>query len=464
MLAFLLLACDSSRGADKLKVDGGAGGSDGAGGWYPKDAGGDASPAADRPGDPPDVGSDGASCAAGWIRCKGVCIDPRADPQFCGATEGCGVGGGSAGTACFTGQSCMTFVAKIVAMNLPAGGLVVGDLERDGKPDLVLTDSPDKAVGVLLGKGDGSFTGAVGYPAVGVEARAPVLADFNGDGKLDVACATGATGANFGGSINIFLGNGDGTLQPARNFEGGPASTWLRSGDLNKDGFVDLVAVNLDSSGLGIYLGNGDGTFKAFTLAQGVPTGLVLGDLNGDGNLDLTTSQNGPTLYVSLGNGDGTFKAFQDAGRTQGLVLENAGDLDGDGKLDLVSAIPTGGSSHALGVSLGNGDGTFKPATPWSVPGRPTSVVAVDVDGDRRTDLIAVQKDSNELSLLLGNGDGTFQAVQSLLKLPGLCGLSSPVIADLDGDGKPDLAFACPDAKDVRVVLDLSSRPPPKCQ
>jgi len=201
----------------------------------------------------------------------------------------------------------------------------------------------------------------------------PVFAvgDFNGDGKLDAAVPQ-----NTGNSVSVLLGNGDGTFGPAVNYGVGSNPNCVVAGDFNGDGKLDLATVNTSDNTISILLGNGDGTFqleKIFPVAApppgvGYPIALVVGDFNGDGKLDLAVALLGAqSVAILLGNGDGTFQgpiAYSVTAGASGVVPYGlvTGDFNGDGKLDLAMAIGPYGSKTigplvGVTVLLGNGDG-----------------------------------------------------------------------------------------------------------
>jgi len=214
--------------------------------------------------------------------------------------------------------------------------------------------------------------------------------DFNGNGKLDLAVADNS---NAGG-VGIYLGNGDGTFQAAVNYPTGPNSSSVAVGDFNGDGKLDLAVANVgtvgDSPGnVSILLGNGDGTFQpAVNYSAGQDsTSAVVGDFNGDGNLDLAVANVGGNVSILLGNGDGTFQPAVSYPAGQGPTSVVVGDFNGDNKLDLVVI---GSSSSGVSLLLGNGDGTFQPAVNFDLRGNPASVAIGDFDASGRFGIAAV--------------------------------------------------------------------------
>ena len=343
-----------------------------------------------------------------------------------------------------------------VATGSRAFSVALGDVNGDGKLDLVTANYGANSVTVLLGNRDGTFTAAAGSPvAVGTGPVFVALGDLNGDGKLDLV--TGNINSN---NVTVLLGNGSGTFTAA---SGSPVAVGLSPytvavGDVNGDGKLDLVTANEGSNTVTVLLGNGDGTF---TVAAGSPVAVgsfpysvTVGDVNGDGKLDLTTVNSGSNnVTVLLGNGDGTFTA---PGGSPAVVSNSVfgalGDVNGDGKLDLVTA---NYGSNNVTVLLGNGNGTFTAASgsPVTVGFAPNSVALGDVNGDGKLDLVVANGDSNTLTVMLGIGDGTFTAAAGSPVAVG-SGPHSVALGDLNGDGKLDLVAANSLSINVTVLLN----------
>jgi hypothetical protein len=203
--------------------------------------------------------------------------------------------------------------------------VAVGDFNGDGKLDIVAANGSVSGAGmvsVLLANPNGGFRPAQFYPIA--SAQAVAVGDFNGDGKLDVVVATGRSDTAI-----VLLGNGDGTLQPAQGYAYGPAldgGLGMVVADFNGDGKLDVVM------GTTVLLGNGDGTFGAARTVGPGSGSVAVADFNHDGKLDIV-SVDSQSTYVALGNGDGTFGAALNVGPGGKSVA--VGDFNGDGFADL---------------------------------------------------------------------------------------------------------------------------------
>jgi len=347
--------------------------------------------------------------------------------------------------------------------------VAVADVNGDGKPDLIVanycaeyTCATGGSVGVLLGNGNGTFQPAVTYASGASYPASVTVADVNGDGKLDLVVAGD-------GTVGVLLGKGDGTFQTAVTYaSGGGLAHAVAVADVNGDGKPDLIVAACSIAGctssnglVGVLLGNGDGTFQAaVTYASGgyAATSVAVADVNGDGKPDLVVanqcadstgcndgSVNG-TVAVLLGNGNGTFQTAvaYDSGGPWAMSVAVA-DVNADRKPDLLVA---NWINSTVGVLLGHGDGTFQAvATYDSGPSAPVSVAVADVNGDGKPDLVVATLcgtvtcgGNGAVSVLLGNGDGTFQAAVSYDSSG--YEAASVAVADVNGDGKPDLVFA----------------------
>jgi hypothetical protein len=312
--------------------------------------------------------------------------------------------------------------------------VAVADVNGDGKPDLVVSGEVivngvegDGSVDIFLGNGDGTFQAATSYDSGGTNAYSVAVADVNGDGKPDLVvvneCASGSSGVSCSvpGVIGVLLGNGDGTFRTARTFEsGGDNWSHVMVADVNGDGKPDLLVASC---------------------------GGVIGYLCGSG-----------LVSVLLGNGDGTFQSavVYSSGGYEASAL-TAADVNGDGKIDLLvtnfcgssSTCPENGSAEgSVGVLFGNGDGTFQPAVTFDSGGDgPFTVSVADVNGDGKPDLLVGNcgadgcdwSNPGSVAVLLGSGHGSFQPP---MIYPMVCGVTSVKAADVDLDGKLDLVVA----------------------
>jgi hypothetical protein len=347
------------------------------------------------------------------------------------------------------------------------------DLNGDQKPDLVVVNQGDDTVSVLLGNGDGTFkpqaTYATGHLPVSVQ-----VGDFNGDGKLDLAVVNQICGVKSNscapGSVSVLLGNGDGTLQPPMDFAVGLTPMSLAIADFNGDGKPDLAVTNANL-GLGntvsILTGKGDGTFNAHVdyAVVNEPGPIVAADFNHDGKIDLAVAcedlantevcPSPLSLSILLGNGDATFQRhdfLSTSNFSHGPSSLAVGDFNGDTNVDLVAGDLTG---SGFSVFLGNGDGTFQPGGMGAGLGVGVNFFALgDFYGDGKFD-VALAEDLPRVVIFHGNGDGTFQPAQILL-LPADRTFSDPVpvSGDFNGDGSLDLAVLQPGSNNVSIFLN----------
>lgn len=324
-----------------------------------------------------------------------------------------------------------------------AGGgltLALGDINRDGKPDLVVPNGDTNAIAVQLGNG-ASFANTPLTPTGGPQKA--LLGDFNGDGRPDLITVNGSGNVSIrlGDAISPFFGG-------QTNFAAGTTPFGLAAGDFNRDGKLDLAVANFDSNNVSILLGDGAGAFSAAAgspVAVGSsPSAIAVGDFDRDGKLDLFVANSGSdNVTIRFGNGAGGFSggfgevSVGSNSSPTGLAL---GDFNGDGILDMAVALFSG---DAVRIFLG-GVGTLQDTGPVAVGGAPDSVAVGDFNNDGKPDLAVTNSVSRTVSILFGQGNGSFAPPINYLveSGPGANGPYGIVVADFNGDGKPDLALA----------------------
>jgi Bacterial Ig-like domain (group 3)/FG-GAP-like repeat len=348
----------------------------------------------------------------------------------------------SGGAVVYLGNGHGTFGAGIT---VSSGGtneneyprVLAADANNDGIPDLIL--NTDAGISVLLGRGNGTFQAPIFSSAPPPLSAFPAAiafmsaADFNRDGKVDLAVTNGYN------SVSIMLGNGSGTFTVAGNYSTSNVQNLnaIAIADYNRDGFQDVALPNGQ-----IFLGNGNGTLQAPSIFPTSPNATVVAavDVNGDGIPDLLTSSSGflcgdgdfGTTGVSLGNGDGTFQpvTVYDSGGCTYPVFMAIGDLNNDVAPDIV-VLNADLSGTALSVLINKGKGKF-PAAILNISGGSGGVAVNDFNHDGNADVVLANG-----SVYLGHGDGTlrFKASVSL-------GAVAVATGDFTRDRNPDLAAA----------------------
>ncbi|MBO9662078.1 VCBS repeat-containing protein [Dokdonella sp.] len=342
--------------------------------------------------------------------------------------------------------------------------VAAGDLNHDGHPDIVSANAFGDDVSVLLGDGSGGFAEAVHYPT-GSSPTGVALGDVNGDGHLDIVSA------NFGASsVSVLLGNGDGSFAAAATF--GVGGSWespyaVALGDANGDGKLDIATANtnISNESLSFLAGNGDGSFATGVVLRAGeagalrdPRGIAFADVTGDGKADIV-SANSYSSDVSILAGDGA-GGFADAvhfATDLGPVGVEARDVDGDGKIDLVTLNTT---AQSISVLRGDGSGNYAKARnypiypeqsiqdymPW-----PWAMTMADVNGDGKPDVVTANTQNDTVSVLLNDGRGGYDnyAWFDTGALPG-----GVAVADFDGDGKPDIVSSNRENKNVSVLFN----------
>lgn len=342
------------------------------------------------------------------------------------------------------------------ALTLPVGvgptPLVVADLTGDGKLDVATANAVGSTVSILPGDGAG-HVGFDGNHDAGTYPHAVVAVDLDSDGYDDIVTANA-----FGDDVSVLLNDGAGGFAPEVRHAVGSSPTWIVAGDIDGDGKMDVATANFGGGTVSVLLGDGKGGFAA-AIDSGVggdwesPYALALGDANGDGKLDIATANtniSNESISFLAGDGSGHFAPGVLHPTTGDGFLQDPrsvllADVTGDGNADIVTA---NSNTSGLALLVGDGAGGFAPPVHPATDVGPVDVMAADVTGDGKTDLVSVNTTAQTVSVLAGDGSGGFadpvnypiypeQSVQDFMPWPWRM-----TLADVDGDGKPDIVTA----------------------
>jgi hypothetical protein len=325
--------------------------------------------------------------------------------------------------------------------------VVVADVNGDGFPDLVAPSEISNSVTVLLGSQTGSFTPAPGSPFAVAAPTFAVVQDVNADGNPDIVVSEGSSD-----SVSVLLGTGTGSFGTANTFPAGPSggeAYGIQVVDVSGDGIPDLVVANGTANTVSVLLGTGTGTFSQAPnspMAVGAdPQSVAIGDVNNDGKADLAVADTGSNdITLLLGKGGGTFSPASGSPLAVGqsprsvtlAVLAN-------GKLDLVAA---DSGDDNVSVLYGDGTGSFPAAQRNTIPvgNEPRAAVFTDMhDFGSPPDIVTANAGSDNVSVLFGNGNA-YSATFAVNDSP-----TDLVVADLNGDGRPDIVTSGPGGVDV---------------
>ncbi|APR80621.1 Putative aggregation factor core protein MAFp3, isoform C [Minicystis rosea] len=355
-----------------------------------------------------------------------------------------GFGGGNVHV--LSNQGGGTFGA---AITYPGGAkpwsIAAGDLNGDGKPDLVVgtgaLDSWSSGLYIFMNQGDGVLASPITPPAAATATFAVATADVNADGALDIVAVC------WNGLTQVLTNEGDGSFAEVRAYGVGASPHALAVADLDGDGQLDLAIPSADENHVGILLNQGQGTFDQRYSLDKLLGPLVTADFNGDGRPDIAVIEpedSSVAVLLSLpGGGHAAPVAYPTSHAASGIVTA---DWNGDGKPDLAVGMDAENGS-GVDVLLNQGDGTFAPLSHHTFDGSTWGMSAGDMNGDGKPDLLFV---NNTLSVLLNKGDGSFSdPIQQAMK----GNVYASAIADLNADAKPDLVIATDDGPGASIYL-----------
>ncbi|HTS38223.1 MAG TPA: alkaline phosphatase family protein [Candidatus Solibacter sp.] len=328
--------------------------------------------------------------------------------------------------------------------------LAQADLNGDGKTDLVVANGSTHSIQIMLGNGDGTFTAGSSFSVGSSPASVPTsiaLGDFTEDGKLDLA-----VGISPDSIVQIYAGDGTGNFSLINTLSNVINPVSLAITDFNQDGFADLAVANGQDSTVTVFLGRGNGAFwitnMPLATALSGPVQLIVCDFNNDGVPDMMiVNGKNNTLTILPGKGDGTFgnaaAAINLASAPSAVAF---GDFNIDGKQDIAVVSQ---AANTVTVYLGNGNNTFQTGVAYPTGNGPTAVAVGDVNGDGFLDLVTANSTAGTVSVLIGSSTGTFSAHTDFTAG---AGAQSIVIGDFNNNGKLDFATANATANTVTIL------------
>ena len=365
--------------------------------------------------------------------------------------------------------------------------VAIGDLDGDGKPDLVIANSGDNTISVYRniassgGINSGSFASPVTF-ATGNTPYSVAIGDLDGDGKPDLAVTN-----FYGNTVSVLLNTSTiGSITSSSfatnvDFTTGNGPSSVAIGDLDGDGKPDLVTTNLLAGNLSIFLNTSTiGSITSSSFATPVnfavgsyPNVVAIGDLDGDGKADLAVATNGRNSVSVFRNTSSigsitssSFAANVDFAIAGGAFSVAIGDLDGDGKLDLAAASQTGTVSVLRNTATSGSitAGSFDTHVDFTTGANPQLIAIGDLDGDGKPDLVVDNLDDGTVSILRNTStSGSIISSSFAAKVDFASGANpqSIAIGDLDGDGKPDLVIANPPTNTFSVLRNTDLVFPP---
>ena len=335
---------------------------------------------------------------------------------------------------------------RVVASGEATSSVTAARLTGDGLADLIAVNPGTSTLAVLAGLGKGRFAN----PAT-LETKSPAqlvrVADLNHDGAPDLAVLTD-------GGVSIYLGMGEGGFSDPVTYDAGPGASGLSIADVNHDGSLDLLVGNTYGDVL-MLVNQGNGRFRPYQKSDQSIT-LAVADLTGSGSRDIVYANQGLDRVI-VDYGDGGSTVLGD--RATGLLSPGAvklADLNGDGIPELIVA--NSGSNNVL-IYPGLGHGQFGPALNdghgFFTGTNPVEVTVADVNADGHLDLVVANKGSNDVAILLNQPLGNDFTFTSGPRLKAGSGPVNTVVADVTGDGKPDLLISNSQSNTVTILQSI---------
>ena len=338
------------------------------------------------------------------------------------------------------------------------GNMNAPDLNRDGRPDIVVPAFGTDLLSVRINNGRGSF-GPVRRYRAGLKPSFIARGDLDRDGKVDLVVSNAASA-----NVSVLIGNGDGTLRKPREYSIAPGNGTfsLEAEDVDGDGILDVVTSNSISNDLSVLPGVGDGTFRAartYPIAgpssRGIiPFALSLGDFDGDGDSD-AVSGGVESVTILKNDGRGRYRATGSNFVGFDIACTKVGDVDEDGRPDIVA---TGTGTLNAQVLLGRGDGSFRRGPSLFARGFGSQCFSMgDLERDGHLDLTVVNTSSHRgtgnVAVLHGAGDGRFRSDLLTDTYPVNVAPWATDLADFDGDGDVDVVVANSVPASVSLLL-----------
>jgi hypothetical protein len=331
-----------------------------------------------------------------------------------------------------------------------------GDVNNDGKIDVIVAYLNDDHIGLLFGSDNGTL-GMVKFYQTGANSspRWAVLADVDNDLQLDIIVLNSGTG-----NVGVLCGFGNGTFSSIQTYSTGSNSFPLKIAirDLNSDNYLDIVVTLVNADHIGVLFGDGNGSFlpmeSYWTDDTSSADSITIADLNDDDQLDILVGYSiTDRIGILSGEPEKTFIPQRILLHTAGSLPRSVAvaDFNGDSQLDIAVAMS---GTNSIGILLGNGAGKFNPGPVLSTGNGsiPSFIIASDLNNDTYADIIVTHSGTNKVGVFLGFGNGTFVTMITFSTGTG----SQPVsiaAGDFNGDSVPDIIVANSGTNEAVILL-----------